>query len=185
MRSSTTARCSASALRVRARCSRTWTRCCARAAPTRATSMRSPSASGRGASPASASASPPRAASRSRSTLPGAGVSTLDALAAGAPGAIPVVDARRREVFALVDGEPSVLAPADLTFEPGTVCVGDGARRYRGALRGGAAPPSRPTTTSATSRARGSTQRSPERSVPSTRSSRCTCAFRMPSGASQ
>ncbi|MFL5910584.1 MAG: tRNA (adenosine(37)-N6)-threonylcarbamoyltransferase complex dimerization subunit type 1 TsaB [Gaiellaceae bacterium] len=63
--------------------------------------------------------------------LRGAGVSTLAALAAGAPGAVPVVDARRSEVFALVDGEPSVLAPADLTVEPGTVCVGDGARRYR------------------------------------------------------
>src|SRR6478609_1160126 len=35
----------------------------------------------------------------------GAGVSTLDALAAGAPGAVPVIDARRREVFATVDGE--------------------------------------------------------------------------------
>jgi tRNA threonylcarbamoyladenosine biosynthesis protein TsaB len=63
--------------------------------------------------------------------LQGAGVSTLAALAAGAPGAVPVVDARRSEVFALIDGEPSVLAPADLTIEPGTVCVGDGARRYR------------------------------------------------------
>lgn len=63
--------------------------------------------------------------------LRGVGVSTLAALAAGAPGAIPVVDARRSEVFALVDGEPSVLAPADMTIEPGTVCVGDGARRYR------------------------------------------------------
>ena len=31
--------------------------------------------------------------------LVGAGVSTLDALAAGAPGAVPVVDARRREIF--------------------------------------------------------------------------------------
>jgi tRNA threonylcarbamoyladenosine biosynthesis protein TsaB len=63
--------------------------------------------------------------------LPGAGVSTLAAIAAGAPGAIPVVDARRHEVFALVDGEPSVLAPADLAFEPVAVLVGDGARRYR------------------------------------------------------
>ena len=63
--------------------------------------------------------------------LPGAGVSTLAALAAGAARAIPVVDARRHEVFVLVDGEPSVLAPADLTIEPGTVCVGNGARRYR------------------------------------------------------
>ena len=45
--------------------------------------------------------------------LPVAGVSTLDALAAGAPGAVPVIDARRREVFALL-GEPRVLAPAEL-----------------------------------------------------------------------
>jgi tRNA threonylcarbamoyladenosine biosynthesis protein TsaB len=63
--------------------------------------------------------------------LVGAGVSTLDALAAGAPGAVPVVDARRREVFALVAGEPAVLAPADLDLPAGTVCIGDGARRYR------------------------------------------------------
>src|SRR5581483_2223688 len=63
--------------------------------------------------------------------LRGAGVSTLAALAAGAPGAVPVVDARRSEVFALVDGEPSVLAPADLAIDPGAVYIGDGARRYR------------------------------------------------------
>jgi tRNA threonylcarbamoyladenosine biosynthesis protein TsaB len=63
--------------------------------------------------------------------LPGAAVSTLDALAAGAPGALPVIDAKRREVFALLDGEPRVLAPADLPVELGTVCVGDGAVRYR------------------------------------------------------
>lgn len=66
--------------------------------------------------------------------LPGAGVSTLAALAAGAPGALPVVDARRREVFTLLDGAPAVLAPAQLDLEPGTVCVGDGARRYRALL---------------------------------------------------
>jgi tRNA threonylcarbamoyladenosine biosynthesis protein TsaB len=63
--------------------------------------------------------------------LPGAGVSTLDALAAGAPGAVPVVDARRREIFTLVEGSPVVLAPADIELAAGTVCVGDGARRYR------------------------------------------------------
>jgi tRNA threonylcarbamoyladenosine biosynthesis protein TsaB len=63
--------------------------------------------------------------------LPGAAVSTLDALAAGAPGALPVIDAKRREVFALLDGEPRVLAPADIPVEAGTVCVGDGAVRYR------------------------------------------------------
>lgn len=63
--------------------------------------------------------------------LQGAGVSTLDALAAGAPGATPVVDARRREVFTLVDGRPVVLTPADLQVEPGALYVGDGALRYR------------------------------------------------------
>ena len=75
--------------------------------------------------------------------LVGAGVSTLDALAAGAPGAVPVVDARRREIFTLVDGEPAVLAPGDLDLPVGTVCVGDGARRYRDVLeeRGLKVPP--------------------------------------------
>jgi tRNA threonylcarbamoyladenosine biosynthesis protein TsaB len=63
--------------------------------------------------------------------LRGAGIPTLDALAAGAPGALPVVDAKRMEVFTLVDGEPAVLAPADVR---GTLCVGDGAVRYRDVL---------------------------------------------------
>jgi tRNA threonylcarbamoyladenosine biosynthesis protein TsaB len=63
--------------------------------------------------------------------LPVAGVSTLDALAAGAPSAIPVIDARRREVFTLVDGEPNCLAPDKIPVPPGAVCVGDGAVRYR------------------------------------------------------
>lgn len=62
--------------------------------------------------------------------IPVAGVSTLDALAAGAPGAIPVIDARRREVF--VPG--LVTAPADLEVEPGTLHVGSGAVRYREVL---------------------------------------------------
>jgi len=62
--------------------------------------------------------------------VPVAGVSTLDALSAGAPGAVPVVDARRREVFVL-QGEPRVVAPAELDLSPGTTCVGSGAVRYR------------------------------------------------------
>jgi tRNA threonylcarbamoyladenosine biosynthesis protein TsaB len=75
--------------------------------------------------------------------LPGAGVSTLAALAAGAPGAVPVVDAKRREVFTLVDGEPRVLTPAELPLGEDALCVGDGAQRYRGLLeeRGGTVPP--------------------------------------------
>ncbi len=72
--------------------------------------------------------------------LPVAGVSTLDALAAGAPGAVPVIDAKRREVFALLDGEPWVGAPAGLPLASGSVCVGDGAVRYRGVL-GAEIPP--------------------------------------------
>src|ERR687896_961266 len=63
--------------------------------------------------------------------VPLAGVGTLDALAAGAPGAIPVIDARRREVFALVNGKPAVLAPGELPVHSGRQYVGDGAERYR------------------------------------------------------
>jgi tRNA threonylcarbamoyladenosine biosynthesis protein TsaB len=72
-----------------------------------------------------------------------AGVSTLDALAAGAPDATPVIDARRREVFALVGGSPIVAAPAELPVEPGRSYVGDGAVRYRDTLQGsgGVVPP--------------------------------------------
>jgi tRNA A37 threonylcarbamoyladenosine modification protein TsaB len=66
--------------------------------------------------------------------LRGSGVSTLAALAAGAPGAVPVVDAKRREVFALLDGEPRVLRPQELPLAEGAVCVGDGAKRYRSLL---------------------------------------------------
>lgn len=70
------------------------------------------------------------------------GVSTLDALAAGAPGALPLVDARRREVFALVD-EPVCVRPGELSIAPGRLCVGDGAVRYRELLEaaGGVVPP--------------------------------------------
>jgi len=75
--------------------------------------------------------------------VPGSGVSTLAALRAGAPEAVPVVDAKRREVFALVGGEPCVVAPQELALEEGAVCVGDGATRYRSLLeqRGAVVPP--------------------------------------------
>ncbi|HLM36615.1 MAG TPA: tRNA (adenosine(37)-N6)-threonylcarbamoyltransferase complex dimerization subunit type 1 TsaB [Gaiellaceae bacterium] len=75
--------------------------------------------------------------------VPVAGVSTLDALAAGAPGALPVVDAGRREVFTRVNGESAAVAPQELQLEAGTLCVGDGAVRYREILeeRGAEVPP--------------------------------------------
>jgi tRNA threonylcarbamoyladenosine biosynthesis protein TsaB len=75
--------------------------------------------------------------------VPLAGVSTLEALAAGASEAVPVIDARRREVFALVDGEHVVLAPADLPIDAGRSYVGNGAVRYREVIEssGGSVPP--------------------------------------------
>jgi tRNA A37 threonylcarbamoyladenosine modification protein TsaB len=70
----------------------------------------------------------------------GAGVSTLDALGAGGgPEALPVIDARRGEVF--VPG-PAAVSPGDL--DPGgRLCIGDGAVRYRDVLesRGAVIPP--------------------------------------------
>jgi tRNA threonylcarbamoyladenosine biosynthesis protein TsaB len=65
--------------------------------------------------------------------LPVAGVSTLAALAAADPRAFPVVDARRGEVF--VPG-PAAVAPTQLEIPSGSLCVGDGARRYRDVLAG-------------------------------------------------
>ena len=75
--------------------------------------------------------------------IPVAGVSTLAALSEGAPGALPVIDAKRREVFSVRGGEPVVLAPAELEPQPGVVCVGDGAVRYRDVLEaaGAEVPP--------------------------------------------
>jgi tRNA threonylcarbamoyladenosine biosynthesis protein TsaB len=74
-----------------------------------------------------------------------AGVSTLEALAAGAPAALPVIDARRREVFTLVDGKPVAAPPEELgnSLLQGRVCVGDGAVRYREVLEaaGAEVPP--------------------------------------------
>lgn len=69
-----------------------------------------------------------------------AGVSTLDALAAGSPGSLPVVDAGRKEVF--VPG-PRAVRPDELQLDAGTVCVGSGAVRYREILEelGARVPP--------------------------------------------
>jgi tRNA threonylcarbamoyladenosine biosynthesis protein TsaB len=65
---------------------------------------------------------------------PVAGVSTLDALAAGAPGAIPVIDGRRGEVFTLEDGVPVVVRPEEMKVAPGAAYVGDGAVLHRAEL---------------------------------------------------
>ena len=69
----------------------------------------------------------------------GAGVSTLDALASAEQDALPILDARRGEVF--VPG-PRAVGPDQVECE-GRLCLGDGAIRYREALeaRGGIVPP--------------------------------------------
>jgi tRNA threonylcarbamoyladenosine biosynthesis protein TsaB len=78
--------------------------------------------------------------------IPCDGASTLAALAAGAPAGIALVDARRGELFALGDdGLPVVEQPADVAARVarGTLCVGDGARRWRALLEeaGAVVPP--------------------------------------------
>ena len=75
--------------------------------------------------------------------LPVAAVSTLDALAAGRPGSLPVIDARRREIFVPGPEGPRCVRPDELVLEAGTVCVGDGAVRYRAVLEaaGAVVPP--------------------------------------------
>jgi tRNA threonylcarbamoyl adenosine modification protein YeaZ len=72
-----------------------------------------------------------------------AGVSTLAALAAGAPGARPVLDGRRAEVFTLAAEGPVVIRAQDLRVERGSAYVGDGAVRYREPIeqQGGEVPP--------------------------------------------
>jgi tRNA threonylcarbamoyladenosine biosynthesis protein TsaB len=75
--------------------------------------------------------------------VPVAGVSTLDALAAGAPEAVPVIDGKRKEVFTLVEGEPRCVAAEALAVGQGATYVGDGAVRFRAEIeaRGGLVPP--------------------------------------------
>ena len=75
--------------------------------------------------------------------LPVAGVSTLEALAAGAPGAVPVIDARRGEVFTLVESDIRCQAPDVLEVDSGRIYVGSGAVRYRELIEaaGGVVPP--------------------------------------------
>jgi tRNA threonylcarbamoyladenosine biosynthesis protein TsaB len=69
--------------------------------------------------------------------VPCSGVSTLEALATGAPDALALIDARRGELFALgADGAAAVVQPDEVAarLAPGTLCVGDGAVRYRALL---------------------------------------------------
>jgi tRNA threonylcarbamoyladenosine biosynthesis protein TsaB len=75
--------------------------------------------------------------------LPLAGVSTLAALREGAPGALPVIDGSRKEIFTLIGDEPDVMRPQELALTTGMLCIGDGALRYRSLLEaaGAEVPP--------------------------------------------
>jgi tRNA threonylcarbamoyladenosine biosynthesis protein TsaB len=78
--------------------------------------------------------------------IPCRGAPTLAALAAGVPGGLALVDARRGELFALdAAAEPVVEQPAAVAARVtrGALCVGDGALRYRELLEaaGAAVPP--------------------------------------------
>ena len=63
--------------------------------------------------------------------LPLVAVSSLEALAQ-TTGAVPVIDARRKEVFSVVDGVPGAYDPADLAarLPAGSLVAGDGALAY-------------------------------------------------------
>ena len=75
--------------------------------------------------------------------IPVVGIPSLDLVAyplrSSGRTIVAVLDARRREVFALVAGEATVLAPDTLQVEAGEICVGDGAVRYRALLEGNGA----------------------------------------------
>ena len=75
--------------------------------------------------------------------LPVAGVSTLDALAFGRHGAVPLIDARRGEVFTVVSGHVRGLTPDMVEVEGRRIYVGSGAVRYRELIEaaGGVVPP--------------------------------------------
>ena len=73
--------------------------------------------------------------------VPAAGVSTLAALAAGAPGAR--ARDRRTPARGVRAGPSGACRPDELELAPGSVCVGDGAVRYRDVLEaaGAEVPP--------------------------------------------
>ena len=111
--------------------------------------------------------------------VPVAGVSTLDALAAGAPGALPVIDAGRREVFTLVDGEPAVRAPAGRASRARSASATARSATGASSRRGAEVPPDddeRHCRAPASTPARAATSARP------TRSSRSTCASPTRSG---
>ena len=80
---------------------------------------------------------------------PVAGVSTLAALAAGADGALPVIDARRREVFSL-DGRRAALPQAGRPRRQRGGSVSATERFATGRSSRAAGPSSPPTTTPVT-----------------------------------
>ena len=122
--------------------------------------------------------------------IPVAGMSTLDALAAGAPDAVAVIDAKRREVF---------VRGARLAYKKATrssrsrpprsrrrdACASAMERCATESTWSAPAPRSRPTTASCTSRTPASTRSSHATLVPPSSWSRSTSAHRTPIGCSR
>ena len=107
-----------------------------------------------------------------------AGISTLDALAAGAPGALPVVDARRREVFTLRGDGAGRSARRRTSGSTWVRCASAAARSDIEPSSRPSAPRSRPTRTSGICRARASTRSWRRCSALRTRSSLSTSGSR-------
>ena len=113
--------------------------------------------------------------------LPVAGVSTLDALAAGAPGAVPVIDARRREIFVGLSGQRPVPGAGRARSGRRSNVRGRRSRALPRRDRGGRRARSRRTEASSTSPAPTSMLCSQGRAGPPSWSSRSICASPTPS----
>src|SRR4051794_6508313 len=176
-------RCSASVARGRTRCSRTWTRYCARRGRTRPTSTGSRSASAPAASPGSASGSRRRAGLRSRSTSPARASRpwrrSPPALRRRCRSSTP--SGARSSPSSAASRACSTRRSCRWTGEPSASAT---ARSATGSCSRSAGPSCRRTTTSATCRAPASTRRWPESRGRWTSSSRCISGCPMPRGTS-
>ena len=106
--------------------------------------------------------------------LPVAGVSTLDALAAGAPGAVPVIDARRGEVF-VVAGSRGACRPTTLDVGRARAASATGPSATATLFEARRRASSRPTTSELHLPRARFHARSPARSARPSSSSRSTC----------
>ena len=184
MRSCATGTCSPRAAPPCRRCSPRSTGCSRRLVPLAARSTASPSARGPGRYTSLRMGLVTRACSRVRS-----GCARRGRLDARRPGR----RCRRRRCRSSMpaggrssrsDPGPACLRPEQLAVEPGRLCVGDGAIRYRDAARGAPGQRFRRTTIRAMFPGRGTTRGSRSRSARPSWPSRSTCGLPTPTGRS-